>query len=524
MISNLKNSLFSCLVGVVKMMVLACVFPSFMQSCKQTAIAKSKPNIIIFYVDDLGYGELGSYGGVNVKTPFLDKLSQQGIQFTNAHSTAATCTPSRYSLLTGEYAFRNNAAILTGDAPLIISTSKPTLPGMLKKAGYSTGVIGKWHLGLGEGQVDWNGDVKPGPLEIGFDYCFLLPSTGDRVPSVYLENHRVVNADPNDPIKVSYSTKLDGYPNGLDSPQLLRQKADTQHSNTIVNGISRIGWMQGGKAALWKDEDFPNMFSDKANQFISTHKEKPFFLFFSFHDIHVPRLPNEQFAGKSPLGLRGDAITQMDWTTERVVEHLKSLGLLENTLIIFTSDNGPVLNDGYVDMADELIGSHKPAGPFRGGKYSAFEAGTRVPMIVSWPGKVKPQKSDALISQVDLYRSFANMLGVELSGNEALDSEDHLNALLGEAQTARTWMLEESYTMSAVKGNWKYIAPIPADKKVPSFMANKGVESGLGRMPQLFDLSADPGEQKNLATENPALLSEMQRYIDSVVNKKIPTP
>jgi arylsulfatase A-like enzyme len=493
---------------------------SLLQSCKAPATVSAKPNIIIFYVDDLGYGDLGSYGGKSVATPFLDKLSETGIVFTNAHSTAATCTPSRYSLLTGEYAFRNNAAILPGDAPLIISTDKPTLPAMLKKAGYATGVVGKWHLGLGDGKVDWNGSVKPGPLEIGFDYSFLLPSTGDRVPSVYLEDHKVVNASADDPITVSYSKKLDGYPNGLDSPQLLRQKADTQHSNTIVNGISRIGYMSGGKAALWRDEDFPKVFSGKANEFISRNKEKPFFLFFSFHDIHVPRLPNEEFAGKSPMGPRGDAIMQMDWTTKQVVEHLDSLNLLDNTLIIFTSDNGPVLNDGYDDQADKLVGNHKPAGPFRGGKYSAFEAGTRVPMIVSWRGKVSPKRSDVLISQVDYYRSFASLLGIKVNEDEAIDSEDHIKAILGESSTARTWMLEESYTMSAIKGNWKYIAPIPDDKKVPSFMANKGVESGLGRIPQLYDLSDDPGEQKNLADQNPELVNEMQSYINKIVNKK----
>lgn len=493
---------------------------SFMQSCKAQPEKASKPNIVIFYVDDLGYGDVGAYGGDAVQTPFLDSLSKAGILFTDAHSTAATCTPSRYSLLTGEYAFRNNAAILPGDAPLIIPEQKPTLPAMLKKAGYSTAVVGKWHLGLGNGNVDWNGSVKPGPLEIGFDYSFLLPATGDRVPTVYLENHAVVNADPKDPITVSYSKKLDGYPSGLDSPQLLRQKADTQHSNTIVNGVSRIGYMSGGKAALWKDEDFPLVFSGKAKDFISKNKENPFFLFFSFHDIHVPRIPNQQFAGKSPMGARGDAIAQMDWTTKQVVAHLKALNLLDNTIIIFTSDNGPVLNDGYEDLADKLVGNHKPGGPYRGGKYSAFEAGTRVPMIVAWNGKITPQKSNALMNQVDFYRSIAALVGLSLPENEAIDSEDHSNALLGKSNQARTWMLEESYSLSARKSNWKYIAPIPATKKLPAFLANKGIETGVAKTPQLYDLSADPGEQKNLADSLPQVVSEMQQYIQSVVSKK----
>lgn len=521
MIPTAKNSFIS----VVKtnrlvLPVILILFIALGQACKPAEEKAQKPNIVIFYVDDLGYGDLGCYGGDMVKTPFLDSFSKTGILFTDAHSVAATCTPSRYSMLTGEHAFRHNAAILPGDAPLIIPTEKPTLPAMLKKAGYTTGVVGKWHLGLGNGDVDWNGTVKPGPLEIGFDYSFLLPSTGDRVPSVYLENYKVVNADPNDPITVSYSKKLEGYPNGLDNPELLRQKADTQHSNTIVNGISRIGFMSGGKKALWRDEDFPKVFSDKANNFISNNSEKPFFLFFSFHDIHVPRVPNEQFAGKSPMGARGDAIMQMDWTTKQVVAHLEKLNLLENTIIIFTSDNGPVLNDGYEDLADQLVGSHLPAGPYRGGKYSAFEAGTRVPMIVTWPGKIKPQTSDALISQLDFYRSFASLLGISIPEGEAIDSEDHSKALTGESTKGREWMLEESYTFSARNSNWKYIAPVPEDKKVPAFMANKGVESGLGRMPQLYDVSKDPGEKQNMADSMPELVQKMQEYINGVVNKQ----
>lgn len=502
-------------------MIVIVLFISVLACRPQVAAQTSKPNIVIFYVDDLGYGDLGCYGGRNVQTPFLDSFSKMGIIFTDAHSVAATCTPSRYALLTGEHAFRNNAAILPGDAPLIISTNKPTLPLMLKKAGYTTAVVGKWHLGLGDGIVNWNGDVKRGPLEIGFDYSFLLPSTGDRVPTVYLENQKVVNADPNDSISVSYSKILVGHPNGLDNPELLRQKADTQHSNTIVNGISRIGYMSGGKKALWRDEDFPKKFSDKANQFITNNSKKPFFLFFSFHDIHVPRVPNEQFAGKSPMGPRGDAIAQMDWTTKQVVAHLKRLNLLENTLIIFTSDNGPVLNDGYEDLADKLVGSHLPAGPYRGGKYSAFEAGTRVPMIVAWLGKIAPQKSDALMSQVDFYRSFASILDIPVQEAEAIDSEDHSKALLGLNPKAREWMFEESYTFSARNGDWKYIAPMPKDKKIPAFMANKGIESGVNRQQQLYDLAKDPSEKHNLAESMPELVQKMQEYINAIVTKQI---
>ncbi len=473
------------------------------------------PNIVIFYVDDLGYGDLGCYGAQGVKTPAVDRLATNGIQFTDAHSTAATCTPSRYSLLTGEYAFRSNAAILPGDAPLLINMDRPTLPAMLQQAGYRTAVVGKWHLGLGLGDVDWNDQVKPGPLEVGFDYSFLLPATGDRVPTVYLENHRVVNLSSNDPLVVSYEEKVGDRPTGLERPDLLRVKADTQHSQTIINGVSRIGTMGGGQSAVWVDEDFPDVFTGKAKEFIETSKDQPFFLFFSFHDIHVPRLPHERFKGKSEMGVRGDAIAQMDWMTGEVMRSLDELGVAENTLIIFTSDNGPVLNDGYEDLAVEMLGSHSPGGAYRGGKYSAFEAGTRVPMIVSFPSKInEPKINNALISQVDIYASLAQLTGQQLANTEAIDSQGLLETLMGESK-GRTFMLEESFTLSLRKNNWKYISPLEG-KQLPTWINNKQVESGLSRDEQLYNLSLDVNESHNIANEYPELLSEMKNKIEEI--------
>ncbi len=478
-----------------------------------------KPNVVVFYVDDLGYGDLGSYGAKGVETPNIDQLAANGIRFTDAHSSSATCTPSRYSLLTGEYAFRNEAAVLKGDAALIIPTDKPTLPKMLKKAGYTTGVVGKWHLGLGDGKtpIDWNGKVSPGPLEVGFDYSFLMPATGDRVPSVYLENYEVVNLDTSDPLSVSYESKIGNRPTGTENPELLRQIADPQHNNTIVNGISRIGWMKGGLSAEWKDEDFYQVFTNMANFFIEDNKTKPFFLFFSFHDIHVPRLPNDMFKGKSTMGVRGDAIAQMDWITGQVVQKLKSANLLDNTMIIFTSDNGPVLNDGYEDLAVEMLGEHKPSGDFRGGKYSAYEAGTRVPTIVHYPAKVKSGTSNALMSQVDVYASVAKLVGVELADNEAIDSFDHLNAWLSASQAGRKELIEESYTLSLRTGQWKYIAPT---NKANDWIKNdKNIESGLLNKPQLFDLSKDISEQNNLASSMDTKVTEFQTRLDDLVSR-----
>src|SRR4051812_27058396 len=190
--------------------------------CQSVKKDNSRPNIIIIYIDDLGYGDVSCYGATRVQTPNVDRLAKNGLQFTDAHCTAATCTPSRFSLLTGSYAFRNEAAILPGDAPLLIRPGTATLPAMLQHAGYATAVIGKWHLGLGDGVINWNKRIQPGPAQIGFDYSFLIPATLDRVPTVFVENQQVVNLNPNDPITVSYDHKVGTDPTGLERPDMLK--------------------------------------------------------------------------------------------------------------------------------------------------------------------------------------------------------------------------------------------------------------------------------------------------------------
>ncbi|NLR94624.1 sulfatase family protein [Flammeovirga agarivorans] len=504
--------------------ILTCLAIAGLISCnKQTKVDQNtieKPNIVIFYVDDLGYGDIGVNGLQGAATPEIDKLAEGGILFTDVHSPHATCTPSRYSMLTGEYAFRKNAQILPGDAPLLINPNKKTLPDMLKEQGYATAVVGKWHLGLGNGNVDWNQAVKPGPLEIGFDYSFLLPSTGDRVPSVYLENHHVVNLDKNDPITVSYKKNISDRPTGNDHPELLRQGADQQHGNTIINGISRIGYMKGGERALWTDEDFPEMLAGKASDFITKHKDEPFFLYFAFHDIHVPRLPSDRFKGKSEMGFRGDVILQMDYTTGLVMKTLKDLGIDKNTLVIFTSDNGAVLTDGYDDQAIELLGDHQPNGPFSGGKYSSYEGGTRVPMIAYWPNKIEAgQVNNATFSHIDFYASFADLLGVELPKNVAVDSKNMLRPLLGETDKGRDFMVEEGFSLAIRNGQWKYIQPIPKDRRIPNFMEKtKKIEGGLSRKPQLFNLDNDLQERINIASQHPEIVELLQHKLDSITS------
>lgn len=498
---------------------IAILFSSCLPTKTKSIQPNSKPNIVIIYVDDLGYADVGSYGAIGVETPNVDLLAKNGLKFTDAHSSSATCTPSRYSLLTGQYAFRNKAAILPGDAPLLIRPSTPTLPSMLQKSGYKTAVVGKWHLGLGNGDINWNASIKPGPNEIGFDYSFLIPATGDRVPCVYLENDKVVGLDPNDPITISYKKRIGTEPTGILNPELVAMKGDPQHSQAIVNGVSRIGYMTGGEKALWVDEEFPLIMTSKAKTFIEDNKESPFFLFFSFHDIHVPRVPNKQFVGKSTMGPRGDAIAQMDWCTGEIMKTLNTNGLSENTLIIFTSDNGPVLDDGYVDMAVEKLGDHNPSGPFRGGKYSAFESGTRVPTITYWPGTIKPGVSNALMNQVDIYASLAELVQQDLKITDAQDSKKLLNAYLGKTTKGREFMLEEAFTLSLREGNWKYIRPLDQNREIPGWMANKNIESGLMKIPQLYNLSQDIGEQNNLAKSKPELVEKFETQLKVIENR-----
>ncbi len=479
----------------------------------------NKPNIVIIYVDDLGYGDLSCYGATEVSTPNVDKLAHGGVRFTDGHCSAATCTPSRYSLLTGQYAFRKNASVLPGDAPLIISTNTPTLPGMLKKNGYKTAVIGKWHLGLGNGNVNWNGKVAPGPLEIGFDYSYLIPATGDRVPSVLLENHHVVGLDQEDPIAISYKNKIGKDPTGIENPELLRYPSDEFHGKTIVNGVSRIGYMTGGNSARFKDETVPYQMLGKARSFIDENLSQPFFLYFAFHDIHVPHLPDSRFAGSTNMGVRGDAIVQMDYITGELIRHLEKRGLSENTIVVFSSDNGPVLDDGYSDGAVELLGTHKPSGPFRGNKYSAYEAGTRVSTIVYWPGTVEAKESSALVTHTDLYASLAELIGHQLSEHEAPDSYAMWDTFTGKSDKGREFLLEESVTLSLRHGNYKYIHP--TNKKAAWIKEEKKIESGISTEPQLFDLSNDVGERKNIAEKNIKVVRQMETEIERIINNEV---
>lgn len=481
--------------------------------------SSDQPNIIVLYADDLGFGDIGCYGASAIPTPNVDRLAQDGLRFQQGYATAATCTPSRYSLLTGSYPWRNkNAHVLAGDAPLIIGPDEPTIPSMLRDAGYTTGVVGKWHVGIGDGNPNWNNPLPRVPLDVGFDYSYIMAATNDRVPCVYLEGRHVVDLDPSDPIEVTYgrSNPYPNQPTGRANPDQLRMRHTHGHDMTIVNGVGRIGYMRGGSNALWEDEKMAERFLGKAVSFVENHQDEPFFLYYALHQPHVPRLPASRFAGKTGLGPRGDVIVEMDWCIGQFLDALERLDLAENTIVIFSSDNGPVLDDGYDDQAFELSRKHdhRPAGPLRGGKYSMYDGGTRVPFILRWPEKVDAGETQALVSHVDFYASIARLLEQPHQPEAAPDSFDVLSALLGEDSQGREELVVEGIGAKTVirQGARVFIPP----HEGPRYRGNTGNETGNSIWPQLYDLSDDISQIYNRAFENPDEIQRMGQRMEEI--------
>ncbi|WP_146403850.1 sulfatase family protein [Planctomycetes bacterium CA13] len=505
-------------VSIIALLMLLSLLPA---STLQAG-SNDRPNIIVIMADDLGYGDVSCYGAKAITTPNIDRLANEGIRFTSGYCSASTCTPTRYSLLTGTYAFRKQGTgIAPPNSPTLIPAGTVTLPSLLQSAGYNTAVIGKWHLGLGEGQPNWNGDLKPGPLEIGFDHCLLLPTTNDRVPQVYVNDHRVENLDSSDPLWVGNKKPTEDHPTGVSHRSTLRLDWSHGHNHSIHNGIGRIGYYTGGHAARFRDEELADRWVNDSVKWIEQNRDEPFFLFFSSHDLHVPRMPHERFQGTTSLGLRGDSIAQLDWCVGELTDALDRLQIADNTLIVFCSDNGPVLDDGYKDEAVEKLGDHKPAGPFRGGKYNVYEAGTRTPLIVRWPGKVQPAVSDQIVCTIDLAASLSSLVGVPLPNDEACrDSFDVSDALLGKpGAVGRPHLIQQD---NGVKGNfgfrvgnWKlHRYGAKNTYNVELHMKNSAIEPF-----QLFDLQTDPMETKNVIDEHPEIARQMKEELDTLIKQ-----
>jgi arylsulfatase A-like enzyme len=489
-----------------------------------------RPNIVLIYADDIGWGDLGCYGAKVIPTPNIDRLAAQGLRRTSAYCTSATCTPSRYSMLTGEYAWRRKGTgVLPGDAPLIVPTSRPTVATALRDVGYATAVVGKWHLGLGprrgEGspELDWNRPIAPGPREVGFGYSFIMAATGDRVPCVYVEDGGVVGLDPADPIEVSYRRPFPGDPDlkVAEVRRTLRMDWSHGHNEGLVNGVGRIGWMRGGKAARWDDAAMGDVFADKAAGWIAAQARagKPFFLYYAAHENHVPRVVHPRHAGRTPLGPRGDAIVAFDEQVGRLLAALDQAGVADRTLVVVTSDNGPVLDDGYKDGAVALnrAAGHLPAGPFRGGKYSQHQGGTRVPLVIRWPGVQKPGVvSDGLVSQVDFPAWFARLVGAEATPFLRLDSAD-TSVLDLAAGPVRDHIVCHGAgdRLALCEGSWFYV-PAYRSRDMASFHG-PGDRPGLRTdVDQLYDLAKDPGETTNVAAEHPEVLERLRRRLAEI--------
>lgn len=472
-----------------------------------TAAEKTKPNIILILADDVGYGDIGCYGATQVKTPNIDSLAAQGLLCSSGYAAAAVCTPTRFSMLTGKWPWRqDDTGILAGNAPLCIHEGTVTLPEMMQRAGYTTGIVGKWHLGFGRAIADFSKSLNPGPKEVGFDYSFVLPATNDRVPTVFVRGHEVINADPNDPLRVHYQRKIGNEPDGVANADMLTldvRKNPDPHRGTINEGVSRIGWMTGGKAARWKDQELSDVFAAEAVKFIENHKKKPFFLYFSTHTVHEPQVPAKRFQGSSQCGVYGDVLQELDWSVGEIIKTIDRLDLADNTIIIFSSDNGAGLyqNESYkYEEGGRDPYSHGRNGKLRGGKGDQWEGGTRVPFIVRWPAKIKANAtSSEIVSLTDLPATCAAILGQKSPAGYAPDSVNVLPALLGTGK-GREFTIAHHYrgsgNLAIRKGPWKL------------FPWNGGA--------QLYNLADDIGETKDVAAQHPEMVKELTDLLELV--------
>jgi arylsulfatase A-like enzyme len=375
----------------------------------------AKPNVIVIYVDDLGYGDVSCYGATKLQTPNIDRLAMEGRRFTDAHSPSAVCTPSRYGLLTGEYPFRKNVwGPAAYHSPLLIDPAKLTLGTLFKNAGYATACIGKWHLGFGKKgeRTDWNAPLRPGPLDLGFDYFFGVPVVNSYSPFVYVENDRIVGWDPNDPLVENSRTPT------LTSTYPLRIAG--------LKGANRFGGAKKAHA-LYDDEKTAILLTEKAAQWITQRKDEPFFLYFPTPNIHHPCTPNPRFKGTSQCGAYGDFVHELDWMVGELLSCLDKHNLTDNTLVVFTSDNGGMFNRPGQNAFVE--GEHKINGELLGFKFGVWEGGHRVPFVARWPGRVPAgTESTHLISSLDLLATFAQVTGQSLSKEDQADSINILEA------------------------------------------------------------------------------------------------
>lgn len=486
------------------------------------------PNVVLIFADDLGYGDLGCYGATKVQTPNIDRLAAEGRRFTDAHSVSAVCTPSRYALLTGQYPVRGNGGKgIWGPAPvtspLLIDTDKQTIADVFKSSGYDTAAFGKWHLGFGEGKNDWQEPLRPGPQDLGFDYYFGMPVVNSAPPYVFVENDRIVGSDPNDPLVLLGKATREATPITPIPPEA------AQRSPNSFGGAREAH-------RLFNDYQVGTTLARKSVEWINQRKDTPFFLYLATTNIHHPFTPARQFQGTSQCGLYGDFIHELDWIVGEILSCLEANGLSDNTLVIFTSDNGGMFNRGG-QAAFEA--GHRQNGDLLGFKFGVWEGGHRVPMIVRWPGKVKAgTTSDQLIGNVDMLATFAALTGQTLEEAKQLDSINVLPAMVGEPEHAIRDDLvlapHKGTHQSLRKGKWMYIpargsggfgGQNPGDHTFAgpaavSFVGsvNSDIENGEIKADappaQLYDLSVDVNQAQNLHDKHPEVVKELRSLLN----------
>lgn len=453
-----------------------------------SAPATGQPNIIIILADDLGYGSVGCYGANPdlIRTPHIDRLAREGMRFTDAYATGSVCSPTRYSVITGRYCWRSSLSsgeVVNTFDPLIIEPGRPTVASVLKKKGYATGMIGKWHLGYGTAKkVDYTRELKPGPLELGFDYQFAVPQNHNDVTRAFVENHKVFGLR---------STNLTPGPGniGLDAPQ----REDPKTEGVLAE-----------RAVAWLEKQTP---------------AKPFFLHFAPVAVHEKITPSAEASGTSKAGPYGDFIHDLDRSVGRILDTLERLKLADNTLVFFTSDNGGVLGKPGSAEEQATAAGLKINGPNRGGKHDVWEGGFRVPWIVRWPGRIQPgSTSDQLVGTVDFLATLAAVVDAPLPPTSpdaaGPDSHDFLPGLLGGVKTPIRphLLLQSSKGVYAIrKGPWKLIASSGGIATKDGKRRKSPEDPGH---PQLFHLKNDPGETRDVSKDHPELVRELTGSLD----------
>jgi len=471
----------------------------------------TQPNILVILADDLGYGDLGCYGATKVKTPNIDRLAREGMRFTAAHSPASVCTPSRYNLMTGRYCWRTWAGhgTIWANDPLLIEETRTTVASLLKSAGYFTGCIGKWHLGFGKPGTpgwddmlgpDFNGELRPGPLEVGFDYFYGMPAIGQH-PNIFIEGRRVVGLSPDDPIRFINDPRPEYRVEYLKRPR-------TRPTNLQL---------ASGKSAEYNFEDTALRLTEKAVSFLEQHQAKPFFLYLAHRNIHSPLRPNARFKGTSEIGVYGDFIHELDWSVGEVLAALARLKLADNTLVVFTSDNGGVPPGKKLIQGHAEVQGHRVNGPLRGQKTEVYEGGTRVPFIVRWPGRVAGGGvSDALVANTDLLATFAEVVGQPVPAGSGEDSFSFLATLLAKRarQPARQSLVTDGVMglFAVQEGPWKLIAGQGSGGESDSMNSPAATEPAG----QLYNLADDIGETENLYTEKPEIVARLSARLEKI--------